>query len=120
MNILDEIDRLPYYLYVFDDRHLVLGGQSVPKNTMSFDRVYHLWEDIKTLYEKQTLSNDEKVQYAENVKKMADWNPENHLSREELKEIIDSLSDKEKGEIKWQIEMYKHGRELYRDYIHNK
>lgn len=120
MDIFSEINKLPYYLYVFDDRAMSLGGGSHPPGEMPFDRIYDLWRDTELLYRKNNLSDEEKILYAKNVQKMGNWSMREKLSRSELKEKIDSLNDKERGDIVWQIEMYKLGREFYRDYVHRK
>ena len=120
MDIFKEIYRLPHYLYVFDEREMIIGGQSSPPNETPFNRIFGLWEDIKTLYQKCNLSDEEKILYAKHVQKMARWSARKTLSKSELEEKISSLNEKEQEDIKWQIEMYKLGRELYRDYVHNK
>lgn len=120
MDIFKEIYRLPYYLYVFDEREMIIGGQSCPPNETPFNRIFGLWKDIKTLYQKCDLSDEEKILYAKYVQKMARWSARKALSKSELEEKISSLNEKEQEDIKWQIEMYKLGRELYRDYVYNK
>ncbi len=120
MDIFKEIYRLPYYLYVFDERALILGGHSCPPHMVRYDRVHGLWEEIETLYKSHKLSDEEKALYAKNVQKMASWCGQRDLNRIKVKEIMDSLNEKEQEDIKWQIDMYKLGRELYRDYVHNK
>ena len=120
MDVFAEVYRLPYYLYVFEERVMIIGGQTSPPNEAPFNRVFGLWEDIKTLYQKGDLSDEEKVLYAKYVQKMARWSARKSLSKSELEEKISSLNKKEQEDIKWQIEMYKLGREFYRDYVHGK
>lgn len=117
MDIFEKINKLPYYLYVFEERAMVLGGQSTPPSEIPFDKIYALWKDIKMLYQKDDLSNEEKVLYAKNVQKMAKWSKRNTLTSDEIREKVCSLDETEQEDIKWQIEMYELGREMYRELV---
>ncbi|WP_313584965.1 hypothetical protein [Lacrimispora sp.] len=120
MDIWAELNKLPYYLYVFDERAMILGGHSSLPHMVQYGRIHNLWEDIKALYKSHELSDEEKSLYARNVQKMARGCGQRDLTRIKIKEKVDSLNEKEKEDIKWQIEMYKLGREFYRDYVHNR
>lgn len=117
MDIFKEINTLPQYLYVFDEREMILGGQSAKEATMPFYRLYHLWKQIKELYDKSDLTVEEKISYAKMVQKMARWSQSGTIPKSQLKEKINSLSEKEKEDIMWQIEMYKLGRKYYGEHI---
>lgn len=120
MDIFTEIYKLPQFLYVFTDRELILGGGGTydKENRMPMDRLFYIWETIKSYYEEDNLSDEQKGEFADNVRKMMFWCAGEPINPEELEKIINGLSDEEKHEIEWQIDMYKLGREYYRDYRH--
>lgn len=99
MDIVNEIDRLPQYYYMLKNGEIILGG-----NTGNY-------------YEKETLSDNEKREYAQMVYKMMQHSEGRKIDRKELKEIINKLSEDDKEEIAWQIDMYKKGREYYSQYV---
>lgn len=123
MDIVSEIDRLPQYYYVLKNSEIILGGNSgsyienANEHRSSMDRLYGFWERIKDYYEKETLSDNEKREYAQMVYKMMQHSEGRKFDRKELKEIINKLSEDDKEEIVWQIDMYKKGREYYSQYV---
>lgn len=117
MDIYKEIINLPQFYYWMGDRYMIIGGHSTVEAPASTDRLHFLWEQIKELYEKENLTDDEKKEYAQLVKKMMNFCEAGIVNREELRKKINSLSEREKKDVQWQVEMYKLGREYYREYI---
>lgn len=124
MDILNEVERLPQYYYMLKNGEIILGGNSgsydgdANTHRASMDRLYHFWKEIKEYYEKETLTDEEKEEYAQMVHKMMVHSEGRKTERKELKEIIDKLPKDDKKEIEWQIDMYKQGRYYYAQYVH--
>lgn len=128
MDILSKIDRLPQYYYMLRNGEIILGGntgsydEEVIKHRDSMDNLYYIWKEIKEYYEKdgekETLSVEEKEEYAKMVYKMMKHSEGRKTNREELKEMIEKLSEDDKKEIEWQIDMYERGRYYYSRYVH--
>lgn len=115
MDIFNKVNKLPYYLYVFDERQMILGGHSTQDNKPYMDTVYQMWKQIKELYDKkEELSDGEKALYGKLVHRMAIYCEMGTSNRKELKEKIDSLTLEERKDMEWQIEMYEQGRKFYR------
>lgn len=129
MDIVNEIDRLPQYYYMLKNGEIILGGNSgsyeerANEKRSSMDRLYSFWKEIKEYYEKdgekEILSDEEKREYAQMVYKMMQHSEGRKIDREELSEKINKLSEEDKKEIEWQIDMYKRGRRYYGQFVRN-
>lgn len=80
MDIVNEIDRLPQYYYMLENSEIILGGNSgsyfedANSHRSSMDRLFSIWKEIREYYErdgeKEILSDKEKEEYAQMVRKM--------------------------------------------------
>lgn len=130
MDIVNEIDRLPQYYYMLKNGEIILGGntgnydEKANEHRSSTGRLYRFWKEIKDYYErdgeKEILTVEEKREYAQMVYKMMKHSEGRKIERKELKEIIDKLSEEDKKEIEWQIDMYKRGRRYCGQYVRNR
>lgn len=132
MNIYDEICSLPQYYYEWKSGWGILGSQYYNKKRDgigSISVIISIWKQLKAYYkqdsEQESLSDNEKAEYAKDVDRMRIYCEKESLTdddfnRDGLKEIIDKLSDEDKKELEWQIDMYKRGRYYYGRYVHNK
>lgn len=131
MDIVSEIDRLPQYYYTLKKGEIVLGGNSGHYDTeydkandhrSSMDRLYSIWKEIKEYYErdgeKEILPDKEKGEFAQTVLKMRSHCEGKKMNRDEIGEKVNSLSEEDKKELEWQIDMYKRGQYYYTRYVH--
>ena len=122
MNIYSEINGLPQLYYEWKLVWGILGSQYYNKKRDGIGSMFviiSIWKQLKAYYEQdgehERLSDDEKAEYAKNVDRMKIYCEKESLSdddfnRDELKELIDKLTDEDKKELEWQIDMYKRGR----------
>jgi len=84
---------------------------------------------LKVYYEQdgdgEKLSDEEKRAYAKAVDRMRIYCEKDNLSdgdldTNELTHKISTLSDEDRKEIEWQIDMYERGQRYYGEYIHNR
>lgn len=125
MDIFNKVTELPNFYYQWKTGGDIFGGHSSNNDgTGDTDIILDIWKTLKYYYEqdgeKETLSIDEKIEYAKTVHRMQVYCEGKMITREELKERIDNLSVEDKSEIEWQIEMYERGLRYYGEYIHNK
>ncbi|MCM1102235.1 MAG: hypothetical protein NC079_10745 [Clostridium sp.] len=130
MDILSEIVRLPQFYYALKSRDIILGGNTggYDKRALEYeypiDRLYGYWKEIKEYYEKdgekEILSCEDKKDYALIVHKIMELCDGRKMERNELEEKISILSDEDKKEIEWQIDMYERGRRYYGEYVRNR
>ncbi len=81
-------------------------------------------KEIREYYErdgeKEILSDKEKEEYAQMVRKMKLHSEGKKMNRDEIEEKVNSLSDENKKELEWQIDMYKRGQNYYSSYVYNR
>lgn len=119
MDLYKELDLLPYYYYEVGDKELILGGHnSPPENRSPIEIIRHTWDEIIKIYSRENLNAGDKKRLGNLACKMADRCEGRSMSRDELKNIINKLSESEKEELESQIIMYKGCREFYRDYVY--
>lgn len=120
MDILKEISNLPQYNYEWSTGHAVLGGDFTGDGEIGDkDVILGIWQQLKAYYEKdiseESLSDDEKKEYAKAVKRMGMYCTGNLMNQEKLVSVLNALSEKDKKEIEWQVDMYKRGRRYYNE-----
>lgn len=132
MNIYNEICSLPQYYYEWESGWVIWGSQYYNKKREgigSISVIISIWKQLKTYYEQdgelESLSDNEKIEYAKAVERMRIYCEKESLSdddfnRDELVNQINTLSEKDKKEIEWQIDMYKRGRKYYSEYVYNR
>ena len=123
MDLFGELDLLPYYYYEVGDKELILGGHnSSPENRLSIETIEiirNTWDEIIKIYNRKNLNAGDKRRLGNLACKMADRCEGQNMSRDELENIINGLSESEKEELGSQIIMYKKCREFYRDYVYH-
>lgn len=132
MDIYNEINGLPQYYYEWKSDWGIWGSQYYNKKRDkigSISVITSIWKQLKAYYEQdgdqESLLDGEKIEYAKAVDRMRKYCEKEILSdddfnRGELAYKIDTLSEKDKKEIAWQIDMYKRGQRYYSQYIRNK
>lgn len=132
MNIFNEIIKLPQYYYEWNTGWDIWGREYYNKerNGVGTEEVIiDIWKKLKTYYEQDkdrgTLSNEEKREYAKAVDRMRIYCEKDALTKadfniEKLKQKINTLSEEDKKEIEWQIDMYKRGQQYYSLYVRNR
>ena len=127
--IVKEIGKLPSFLYEFyDDKgvhRVILGGQSCQKRDehINLNVCERYFVEMQKLYEKDDLTDDEKVTIAKDMKRImrqCDYRHSQLYSIKEQEEYLSMLDKEALEEIGTQVQMYKTAREYYRDYVHNK
>ena len=121
MDIVKEISKLPQYEYEWSNGHAILGADlSGDGETGSKDIILGIWQELKAYYEKdgvdKTLSDDEKIAYAKAVKRMEVYCKGNITKPDKLISTLNALSDEDKKENEWQVDMYQRGRKYFEDY----
>lgn len=132
MDVYNEINRLSQFYYEWKSGWGIWGSQYFNKKRDgigSISVIVFIWKQLKAYYEQdgkqKSLSDDEKIEYAKAVERMRKYCEKDALTdddfnRDELKERINKLSEEDKKELEWQIDMYKRGQYYYSRYVHNK
>lgn len=108
------------HLYRYnEDDYIILGycDSSEPKNISHYSQYEIILDKMIEVYEKGTLSDDEKLllaKEAHRITKWCDYNFDGKKTKQEQKEFIDSLTDQQLGEIRKQIEMYTQAHEYFK------
>lgn len=129
MNIIKELwDRsLPNFGYVInmDDGRscvVVLGCQTIKKKEkLDFcEAICRRNEQMQKIYRQDSLSVDDKIELAKLMDKMygiCEARQEGIYTRDEQATFIDKLSESEKAQLEFQIQMLNDCRSFYRDYV---
>ncbi len=132
MDIFNEIIKLPQYYYQWKSGWGIWGREYYNKerNGVGAEAVIiEIWKELKVYYEQdgdgEKLSDEEKRAYAKAVDRMRIYCEKDNLSdgdldTNELTHKISTLSDEDRKEIEWQIDMYERGQRYYGEYIHNR
>ena len=128
MDVFKEINVLPNFGYIFTDNigkvHIaILGGHSCESTDFYefVEMIIQTNSSMEQIYNKDELSDEEKVQLAKLMKRMHSIceKRKNRLhTLSEQRAYIESLTVEEKLQIERQILMHKDCRSFYRDFIH--
>lgn len=129
MDLMKEIwdKNLPNFGYVIeadngDQYVVVLGEPFVPKGDVRSLResIVRRSKQMQQLYRQEPLSEDCKRELAKLMDKMhllCRCREEGLFTKAEQAAFIDSLSESEKAQLEYQIQMHKDCRFFYRDYV---
>lgn len=129
MDFIKEIwdKNLPNFGYVIEADNgqlhvIILGEPFVPKGDVRSLResILRRSDQMQQLYKQKPLSDDYKKELAHLMDKMhalCRYREEGLFTKAEQAAFIDSLSESEKAQLEYQIQMHKDCRYFYRDYI---
>ena len=129
MDIIKEINKLPNYFYSFESNGklhcVILGGHSCMKSSKIelVERLLGLLDTIEKTYEKDNLSDEDKILIAQTMKKIqtfCDYRLENLYTIKQQEDYLNSLPKDALDQISKQVEMYQNARILYRDFVYGK